>query len=297
VAIPLLIPFALFMAMVGVLAVHHSADMWLTPLLNRLARPQGSWLRRTAFLPLSLIARGLNAILRLVRSVLSHWAAAHLGGLTRWIHGLRTWTYLQHFTVAGLADDTLHALSWLRHHTLPHAIHVAVAPVRALARRAEHTAVRADRFAHALEKRFLHGIDRLAHRLAHFIRAQVHGIDRLIREHVLPRIRAVERAVTTTLPRRLSRVEARLKRLEKALGLGVIGAVVFRVLAKVAPWIFCRNVKKLGNTVCGMNPSQMNAVLSLLLGTLALADLRTFTKLAEEVTDEALDEVRRLLSV
>ena len=276
--IPLLIPFALFMAAVGVLAVHHSADMWMTPLLNRLARPHGNWLKRLAFAPLAAVAIALRSILQLVRSVLSHWAAVHLPPLTRWMHGLHTWANLIPTTALSIADDTLHALSVLRHQTIPRLIHAAVAPVRDLAREAERTAHRSISLIHAAERDF------------------TRGIDRLIREHVLPRLRVVEHDVAVTIPAELGRVEARLKRLEKLIGLGVIGALVFRILAKVAPWIFCRNVKKVANTVCGLNPNELNTLLGLLAGAFAIADIRTLARLAESIEDEVVHEVRSLLN-
>src|SRR5205085_4484102 len=248
------------------------------------------------FAPLAAVAIALRSILQLVRSVLSHWAAVHLPPLTRWMHGLHTWANLLPTTALSIAEDTVHALSVLRHQTIPRLIHAAVAPVRDLAREAERTAHRSISLIHAAERDFTRGIDRLGHRLEAFVLRQVHGIDRLIREHVLPRLRVVEHDVAVTIPAELGRVDARLKRLEKLIGLGVIGALVFRILAKVAPWIFCRNVKKVANTVCGLNPNELNTLLGLLAGAFAIADIRTLARLAESIEDEVVHEVRSLLN-
>src|SRR5205085_276833 len=164
--------------------------------------------------------------------------------------------------------------------------------VRDLAREAERTAHRSISLIHAAERDFTRGIDRLGHRLEAFVLRQVHGIDRLIRDHALPRLRVVEHDVAVTIPAELGRVDARLKRLEKLIGLGVIGALVFRILAKVAPWIFCRNVKKVANTVCGLNPNELNTLLGLLAGAFAIADIGTLASgVAQGQVNRTLAEV------
>src|SRR5438067_1784159 len=171
-----LIGFALLMAALGVLTVHHSNQMWLQPLLERMAHPKGSFLTKLALAPVALAARGVIKLLNYVRGILSHWAAAHLAALTSWFHGLTHFAHLAFETTLTLADDTLHALSILRHHTIPHLIHAAVAPVAHLAHVAERDARRAISLVHKAERDFTVGIDRLGHRLEHFVLQRVHGI-------------------------------------------------------------------------------------------------------------------------
>src|SRR5207302_8876107 len=91
-------------------------------------------------------------------------------------------------------------------------------------------------------------------------------------------------------------LRARHGRIEKAHGLVIFAAVVYKVLARVAPWLFCRNVNKLGRAVCGMNESSINALLAALIGALALTDLRTLLRLMEATEEEAAAELKRLLS-
>jgi len=294
VVVPIL-GLALLFAALGVLSVHHSNSMWLQPLLERLAHPKGNIFRRAILLPIAAGAAAVIKLLNYMRSVMSHWARGSLSAVTRFVHGLTNLAHLSYETTLTLANDTLHALSYLRHHTIPYLIHAAVAPVRALAHHAYAEALAAERFAHAAEKRLLHGIDRLRKSLEAWTLRQLHGIDRLIRERVLPGLRAVEREVAITIPNELALDRARLKRLEKLLGLGVIAGVVYKVLARVAPWIFCRNVKKVGNTVCGMNPNELSTLLQLLVGAFVIADLRQLTEFALSVEEDAAATVKDLL--
>lgn len=195
------------------------------------------------------------------------------------------------------------ALGYLRHHAIPSLIHAAVSPVARLAHRALHAAHVADAYAHALERRLLRGIDRLEHRLVRRFERVFHGIDAFVRHTVWPRLRTAERELTHVVTRDLPAIRRgeralarRLSRVEKALALGVIGALMYRVLARVAPWLFCRNWKKVGNAVCGLNPSRLDALLALLLGAFLVRDLRTVAEWASGVEDEAAHGLAELLS-
>jgi hypothetical protein len=293
----LLVGFAVIVGAFVLYGMHQASTVWLRSLIQNL--PGGSsFLRAFNRSPVvSLIEKGTSWLFHRVRKDVGDALVARLAPLAHWLSALGSREELLLDAVAGVADDTAHALSWLRRHTVPLLIRVAVAPVHALAQEASRTAHRAIGLAHKAERDFAIGIDRLDHRLtAHFTRV-FHGIDEFIHAHVLPRVRAVERAIAVTIPRRLWRIEHRLGRIEKALGLGLLSALVFRVLARVAPWIFCRNVKKLGNRVCGLRPGFLNFLLGAGAAMFAFAELCRLIELVATVAARVLPKLIAPLAV
>jgi hypothetical protein len=311
VALPILVPLLALLAAMTALALAQTENIWLRPLLEALSHPQGSFLKRTVFRAAGFIVTGVLYIEKHTRAALSHFAAGSLHLIVRWLNGLtHLWVGIAHEFEA-LAGDVADALGYLVHHRIPAMIRAAIHPVQALAHTAIHDATRAIQLARRFERDFTRGIDRLEHALKSWVLTRLHGIDRLLREGVLPRLRVAERAiagvVTGDIPalwrreRALERevygdLRGRLGRIEKALGLGVFAGLVYKILARVAPWLFCRNVNTLGRAVCGLNPDTMNALLAALLGTLAVRDIRTLTEYAQAIEREVADDVRRLTS-
>ena len=72
--------------------------------------------------------------------------------------------------------------------------------------------------------------------------------------------------------------------------------MVYKVLARVAPWLFCRNVNKVGRAVCGLNPDTLNSLLALALGTLVITDLRSLVQAAEAIEGEITGEIKNILN-
>lgn len=312
VALPLMVPFLILLAALTSLALHQTENQWLRPLLESLAHPRGSFIKKLALRSAGLLVSGVLYVEKHVRAALSHFAAAGLATITTFLHGLtHLWNGMAS-EIGAIADDVADALGYLRHHTIPHLIHAATAPIARVAHDAYADARRSISLIRDLRHDFTRGIDRLEHGIKAWVLTRIHGIDRLLREGVLPRIRTVERrignVITRDLPalrRREAALErevygdlrARIGRIEKALGLGVFAAVVYRILAKVAPWLFCRNVNKLGRVVCGLDQNTMNALVATLLGTLALRDLETIARFGAAIEREVADEVKRLLDV
>src|SRR5438876_4739136 len=111
----------------------------------------------------------------------------------------------------------------------------------------------------------------------------LHDTARHVRDSDIPRLRPAERSIARVITRDIPALRrreralerevygdlrARIGRIERALGLGIFAAVVYKILVKVAPWLFCRNVNKVGRAVCGLNPDTLNSLLALTLGTL-----------------------------
>jgi hypothetical protein len=311
VVLPLTVPLLVLLAAVAALALAQTENQWLRPLVEGLAHPRGSFLKRTAMKAAGLIVGGLLYVEKHVRSVLSRFANASLHVITRWLNAM---TGLWHGIAnefAQITDDVADALTYLRHNVIPHLIHAAVAPVNALAHKAEADARRSISLVRKAERDFTRGIDRLEHALKTWALRRFHGIDRLLREHVLPGLHSVERTlgrvVSRDIPalrRREAALErevygdlrARVGRIEKALGLGVFAALVYRILARVAPWIFCRNVNKLGRAVCSLDDAAMQALLAGLLGAVAIEDLQQLARFEAAIAKDVAAAVREVLS-
>lgn len=280
----------------GAFLLSVTAKLWLRPLVQALQHPHGAWWKRVLLKPVEAVARATLYVEKHVQLALSRFASGSLHLLTRWFNGMAVavhWTYKE---LGLIAHDVSHALTILRVHTIPHLIHVAVSPVRRLAHSALTHALAAERFAHALEKRLLHGIDRLAHRLEHLVIPRLRAAERSIAgviTHDIPWLRRRERV----LEDRLRGQAARLTRVEKALGLGVFAAVIFRVLARVAPWLFCRNWKRLGRQICGVNPLMLEEALLFMFAAEIIGDLPALVKIMQGITEETTREMKRLSGV
>lgn len=292
--IPLDVAFVAFIAAFGVFLLMRTEAMWLRPLVQALQHPHGSWLKRQAFKALGAVAAATLFIEKQVRLSLSHFAAGSLHLLTRFFAGLAAST---HYAVKELGDITprwADHFAWFRHHTLPREIHARTVPIKAVATHADRTAgialgrVRAEERS---RRRSISGLNKKTGLLAGILL----GIDILVKRAHAP---AHHRDHTRTLPRHgreITDTKARLKRIERALGLGVIAAAVFKVLARVAPWLFCRNVKKLGQVACGLNPATMNSLIGLLLGVYAIGNLEQMTRFALSVEEELAKDLKDLL--
>src|SRR5437660_1612219 len=116
-----------FLAAITALALAQTENIWLRPLLEALSHPRGSFFKKLAFRAAGYIVSGVLYVEKHVRAALSHFAVGSLHLLTRWLNGLtHLWTGIAHeFEV--LAGDVADALGHLRHVTIPHLIHAAVA--------------------------------------------------------------------------------------------------------------------------------------------------------------------------
>jgi hypothetical protein len=105
----------------------------------------------------------------------------------------------------------------------------------------------------------------------------------------IPRLRARERATESEIGRLWRRVRANERRGVVALGLAALVAA----LAKLGlGWARCSNVKRVGKSICGMNPDLLG---SLLAGALVVASpisVVDLTKAAQTFTAEAEDGLR-----
>ncbi len=291
-ALPLipLIGFGFLLTWFVLYGMTHGLQTWLASFLNALAHPQGSLWKRTALLPVSLVAGATLYVFRTVGHSISQ-AAAH--GVARVAHYVASWAiWIQHNAVAlgNFAEDTAVGFERLVGHTIPHIVARAIAvPI------------------HEVQIGLRHTERELAQ-----LRRYATGIDRLVRDRVWPQLRRVAHAVDITLPRTIGRVGARVGAAERAIshptnrwvkaiwkrGWILVGAgLMLRFLVKKFPHLFCRNVTKTAKALC--NPVN-NLLVDLLLGeavaAFVLTDICTTVKAIEGLADVASPLLLELVS-
>jgi hypothetical protein len=280
VVIGLEISFLLLVAAFVSLGMHQTQYQWLGSLLEAMVHPRGSIFKRAALLPFAGLGQAVLWVYKHVGAILSRWTAAKLHALSRFFSAMALVYEHTYREVGALAHDVAYGFERLVTHTIPRSISAETKPLRRDL------------------KRLGLAIGATAAALARYR----HGIDRLLRERVLPGLKAAERAITVTLPHEIARVRGRVGVVErgvsdilhgrlsetarKALGLALAGTVI-GVLARRLPWLFCRNVGKVGRSVCAMDSNLLESLLAdalLIGGTISLVE---FAKELQELTDEA----------
>jgi hypothetical protein len=105
------------------------------------------------------------------------------------------------------------------------------------------------------------------------------------------------------LPGRIGRVEReqadvwkRLRHLEKYVGaLGAVALFVTALRKLGLNWIRCRNVKRVGKQLCGMDAGLLDSLLLDGVAVLSVVSVVTFAEALREVEDEALAIMGRLV--
>lgn len=308
----LAIPLTLILVWVVLYGMHHGSNTWLRTLLEEYTKPRGNFVKRAVTSPVRLIARGVLRVEQVVRAAIAAALLATELAVVGWLHALADLAIGVGREIRDLGEGFEAGIERLVEVWIPRYVQRALAPVERLARLGLRVGHRADAYAHAQVRRLLNGIDRLGRDTARDLARARRGIEHGIATRVLPRIRGLERTldgvVSGALPRLRARERAlerdvygrltrRLSRLEKLLGAGVIGAVVIRTLAKVAPWLFCRNVGRLGKTVCRLDADTLSAIEAALLGAFAVADFATLVRFMQDAEEEVIREIKRFLSV
>jgi hypothetical protein len=305
----LLIPFLVLVEVFGLIILHKVALPLVRGLLGGMAEQKG--FRKWFFhaIGLTALVNAVGWVVHRVRQAIARAAFANLDAVTLYMRDLGV---LAHWTYRELGDGWAHyADSWalFRHQTFPQHVAKAIAVPAHNARVAGQLAGRSISLGNATRIRLGRSIDRLKKETG-LLAGILLGIDILVKgshahRHHTDHTRVLPKAASDAahagslagrLAEELADAKARLKAIEKALGLGIIAATIFKVLARVAPWLFCRNVKKLGNLACGLNPGTMGALEALLLGTLGIASLEELARFTIAIEEAVASEVKDLLS-
>lgn len=302
--------FLVLAAAFGALILSRTAKMWLRPLLLSLQHPHGAWWRKLLLRTAAAVVSATLYVENKVQAALSHFAEPGLHLLARFLAGTAAMFHWLFKELEAIPHSTADALKILRHETMPKAIHRSVAPVKATAAHAGALAGRAAAGERA-NRRSISGVSRKLGALAGlllgadlFVFGAKHGGHAHL--HHRHHTRDIPQVINRDIPRLkgktrahdhdISNLRARVKRIEKALGLGIIAGIVVRTLAKVAPWIFCRNVKRVARQLCGTNS---NLIDDLLMGTIAIGGALSIVELAKElqtVMGPAVEGIEELIT-
>lgn len=228
---------------------------------------------------------------KLVRTTVSHFAAAHLVPLVRWFASLNALIVGSSATIADTAEETATALERMRHHVVPTAAGKAVAPVKTQAKAASRTARQAKAAASSTSSSLHRYRVATAPRIAH----ATHAIDVTIpgelgriktREDTLSRDAAKLRARTKALENGALRTFEWIRAHPLAGTTSVFAGAVAVALGRLGyGFLRCRNWQSLGRRLtCGMGAFLLD-LLNGLIDVLLIADLCQITTLMAEVAE------------
>src|SRR5206468_1545104 len=177
------------------LALALTARVWAKAMLHVFAAGRGGGLLRIITLPATLIARAVLPGLNYITHELTKAASHYMRPIAHWLDGLAELTVANAVAVGLFAERTAIGFERLTTVVLPREIGRAVRPVNRK----------------ALAALGLAGLTAAA--LKRFER----GIDRLLRDEVMPQVKHLVHAVTVAIPRELGRIRTRVGRLERDL--------------------------------------------------------------------------------
>lgn len=278
------------------IGLRRGAFHWVGGLLGGFSEQRG--FRRWFFHAIGLTAavRSITWVIGRVQQSVGIPANKGMPQLTSYLHGVSLSFHYLAQELGAIAPSIAKDFSLFRHRTLPKVIDHRIHPTAQAAAHAGALAGRSISLGQRETRERRRSIDRIATRIG-TLAAGFAGIDALVKHrhahrhhadhtHTLPKAAADARAArgaSTRAEREVDRVKARLKRIERALGLGIFAVLIYRILARVAPWLFCRNWKVLGRAVCGLNPLKLQALLGLLTAVIVLRDLKSLTRHAEGI--------------
>jgi hypothetical protein len=258
---------------VVLLVLAMAAKTWLEPLLSSTATRQGGGILRILDIPGAAIRRVAASAFSAVTHSLSVAASHRMRPLARWIHALGSLVLGSSWAVAHFAGDMAYSIERLATVVLPREIGQATRPISRRATRALAAAAAA-----ALAARNLR-----------------HYLNRLYGHTIRPALHHLTHAVDVAIPRALGGIRSRLRDVEHEIahpstrwlrrtatamwGAALLGLMI-RTLARRFPWLFCRQVKKVGGRICGLDASLLD---SLLLDALAIASVISVKEFAHEL--------------
>ncbi len=290
----LLISLLLLLQVFGLLTLHKTSLPLVRGLLGGWAEQKG--FRRWFLRAIGVVALGnaIEWVVHRVRQAVARAALVNLDAVTLYLRDLGVIAHYTYKELGDLAPSWADSFAIFRHRTVPHAIDKKVIPVKAQAAHAGTLAGRSISLGNATRIRLGRSIDRLKKQYG-LLAGILLGIDILVKGRHAARHHSDHADTLPQQGKAIADQGARIKRIEKALGLGVLATLVYKVLARVAPWLFCRNVKKLGQVACELNPATMNTLLGLLLGAYAIGNLEQMARFAVSIEEEVARDVKDIL--
>lgn len=290
-----LVSAVLFVTAMSLIVLRFSTVVLMKALLHALVLP-------IFFIPVlgGIADSGIRTATHFVDVQLGYAIAASQGAAARTFNDAWHLTVWSARETALLAEDTAHALTTLVRSHIPLAIAAAFGPIPFSIE--------------ALREWLMHSH---AHSIPQAIKqAEASAVKHATAE--VDKIRAAVAAATAgavAIPGtigwdipdvvgwargKLGDLNARVGRLEKAVGIGAIAGVVVGLIAREFPWIRCRNMNRLGKQLCNTPVQDFERLLgagvlgaTLLTGTL---DLKEFAREMQAVVGAAGHEMRVFLA-
>jgi len=189
--------------------------------------------------------------------------------------------------MASLASDTYAAIAGLVHGEIPQQVD---AKTRPLTDRLSKTRTNADARIRAEALARSRGIDAVNRDLTHEALARERGIDRIdarLGQLVIPRIRALEVALSDVVGFTRRNLAIRMRTLERLLAAGALGAIAIAAVTRVFPYWQCTNVRGFNKALCRMPVGLLNELLGGALALLVLSDVCRIGQLTRQVAELA----------
>lgn len=129
--------FLVLITAIVLLGMQHSLGTWLTPLLDRLSHPQGSFLARVALKTAFLALSAVQGIVSWLAHIISHAVSGQAAKVGQYFHGLARVTDDAVVAAEAFANATARTFTYLRNTAIPTLINAQVAPVRTIANTAK----------------------------------------------------------------------------------------------------------------------------------------------------------------
>ena len=142
--------------------------------------------------------------------------------------------------------------------------------------------------------------------------AHAKAITQSVAQGVMPRLRTVEHDVNRVIPKEIGNLRGQVKEIEDgaidtwkwirshptSIASGAFAATVAWAIGRLGMgWTRCTNWKRIGREVCQTPASDIEALLGLVLGTVAIGDLRDLVKAAQKVERTAVAVIEDVLGV
>lgn len=240
------------------------------------------------------LAGPLNALNETIEDAIGKWILANEQALGMWFHAnklLAEWTY---DALVEYARNVLGSFDGLIHGEIPAQVRAGTVPLtkdlgatKTAARTRDRAEAQARARGIAAEHDYVTGRAKVAER----------GIDDVrstIRTHVIPRIRANERAIARERAYTHKGQARRLTRLEKLLGVGIISGIALRALTRAFPYWQCSNVRRFLRGVCRSPFGALDWLFALAALAVVALDPVRMLHLAEDAEDELEGIVRTM---
>jgi len=285
--VALLIPGLVFFGAIVLLAMAQTMNVWGK---SQTEAQQTFW----GFIGDALTGKAtVHAITKATRAAISRWAVPQLKPVTRWFAALNTLLVQVFRQQTANVEETASAVERLRSHTIPHVAEQKVAPVRARAKSAQHTADRARASSTSTHGQLVRFRATTRPQLAH----ATHAVDVAIpqqlgrirtREEVLSRDQVKLRERTTSLEHGALRTFEWIRSHPLSAVTGVFAGAVSIALARLGFGFFrCRSWQRLGRRMtCGLG-SLLETIVLDALDVLLITDLCQITTYMVRVAQSA----------